>query len=73
LLYARTGQLNDAIAALRYGIEIAPDEESLYLNLAALYVRLENRDAARSVVERLLERKPKSLLANQAMRELEIR
>ena len=70
---ARTAQSNDAVAALRYGIEIAPDEDSLYLNLAAVYVRLENRDAARSILERLLARKPKSPLANQALCELEIR
>jgi len=73
MLYARTGQSNDAIAALRYGIEIAPGEESLYLNLASLYVRIDNRDAARSVVERLLVHKPGSLAARQALRELEIR
>ncbi len=72
-LYARTGQPNDAVAALLYGIEIAPGEESLYLNLAALYVRLDNREAARSTLERLLVRKPKSAAANQALRELEIR
>jgi tetratricopeptide (TPR) repeat protein len=73
LLYVRSGQSNDAIAALRYGIEIAPDEESLYLNLATLYARLDNREAARSVLEPLLVRKPKSVPANQALRELEIR
>jgi tetratricopeptide (TPR) repeat protein len=73
LLYARTGQSNDAIAALRYGIEMAPGEESLYLNLASLYVRNDNRDAALSVVEQLLAHKPGSLLARQALRELEIR
>ncbi len=71
-LYARTGQSNDAISALRYGIEIAPEEESLYLNLGALYVSLDDRQAARSVLERLLARKPKSALANKALRELEI-
>jgi tetratricopeptide (TPR) repeat protein len=69
-LYARTGQPNDAIAALRYGISVAPDEELLYLNLASLYVRLDNREAAGGVLERLLARKPNSLAARQAWREL---
>jgi tetratricopeptide (TPR) repeat protein len=72
-LYARSGQPNDAVAALRYGIDIAPDEESLYLNLVTLYVRLDNREAAHSVLERLLARKPNSVPAHQALRELEIR
>jgi tetratricopeptide (TPR) repeat protein len=72
-LYARAGQLNDAIAALRYGIEVAPDEESLYLNLGSLYVSMDDRDAARQVIERLLARKPASPLALRALRELDRR
>jgi tetratricopeptide (TPR) repeat protein len=72
-LYVRAGQLNDAIAALRYGIEVAPDEESLYLNLGSLYVSMDNRDAARQVIERLLARKPASPLALRALRELDRR
>jgi tetratricopeptide (TPR) repeat protein len=72
-LYVGAGQLNDAIAALRYGIEVAPGEESLYLNLASLYVSMDNRDAARQVIERLLERKPDSPLALRALRELDRR
>ncbi len=72
-LYVRAGQLNDAIAALRYGIEVAPDEESLYLNLAGLYLSLDNRDAARQTIERLLTRKPESAKARQALRELDRR
>ena len=71
-LYARTGQPNDAIAALQYGISVAPDEESLYLNLASLYVRLDDREAARRTIERLLTRKPTSLPARQALRELDL-
>jgi tetratricopeptide (TPR) repeat protein len=72
-LYVRAGQLNDAIAALRYGIEVAPDEESLYLNLGSLYVSMDDRDAARQVIERLLARKPASPLALRALRELDRR
>ena len=72
-LYARAGQWNDAIAAFRYGIEVAPGEESLYLNLASLYVSMDNRDAARQVIERLLVRKPDSREALQALREIDRR
>ena len=56
--YASKGKSSDAIAALRYGIQVAPEEESLYLNLAGLYVNLDNREAARSVIEQLLARRP---------------
>jgi Flp pilus assembly protein TadD len=69
----RAGQLNDAIAALRYGIEVAPGEESLYLNLGSLYVSMDDRDAARQVIELLLARKPASPLALRALRELDRR
>jgi tetratricopeptide (TPR) repeat protein len=72
-LYVRAGQLNDAIAALRYGIEVAPAEESLYLNLASLYVSMDDHDAARQAIERLLARKPASPLALRALRELDRR
>jgi tetratricopeptide (TPR) repeat protein len=72
-LYASTGKTNDAIAAFRYGIQVAPEEESLYLNLAALYVTLENREAARPVIEQLLARRPNSVLGKRALRELESR
>jgi Flp pilus assembly protein TadD len=73
VLYVRAGQTNDAIAAFRYGIEVSPDEESLYLNLAGLYLSLDNRDAARQTIERLLTRKPESAKARQALRELDRR
>ena len=72
-LYLRAGQWDDAIAALRYGIEVAPGEESFYLNLASLYVSIDNRDSARQTIERLLARKPGSQLALQALRELDRR
>jgi tetratricopeptide (TPR) repeat protein len=72
-LYLRMGQPNDAIAAFQYGITIAPDEESLYLNLGSIYVGMGNAEAARQIVERLLARKPASVRARQAIRELETR
>ena len=71
--YAGNGQSNDAVAALRYGIRVAPDEDSLYLNLASLYVRLDDREAARRTIDELLARKPSSVRAKQALRELESR
>ncbi len=72
-LYAGKGKLGDAIAALRYGIQVAPDEESVYLNLADLYIRLDSRDTARTVIESLLTRRPDSVSARKALRELDAR
>jgi hypothetical protein len=43
------------------------------LNLASLYVSMDNREAARQVIERLLARKPGSPQALQALRELDRR
>jgi TolA-binding protein len=67
------GQTNDAIAAFEYGIKVAPDDEALYMNLGRIYVRLGQRDRARDVMTRLLERRPDSKAAASALRELESR
>jgi Flp pilus assembly protein TadD len=37
--YAAAGQMDDAIAALRYGLQLAPADESLQQNLEALKAR----------------------------------
>ena len=52
---------------------MVPAEESFYLNLASLYVSIDNLDAARQLIERLLARKPDSRPALQALRELDRR
>ena len=72
-LYATNGKPDDAIAAFRYGIEVAPDNDSFYFGLATVYAGLNNNEAARSVIEMLLERKPGSESATKALRELERR
>ena len=61
----------DAIAAYRYGLEVAPREEAFYLNLAALYAASARADAARAVIERLLELNPASQKAQKALAELQ--
>ena len=71
--YAINGKPKDAIAALRYGIQVAPDNESFYLDLANVYSGLRDNQAARSVIELLLERKPGNEDAKRALRELENR
>jgi Flp pilus assembly protein TadD len=73
VLYAKMGKPDDAIAAFRYGIGIAPDDESLYMNLGRIYVTMGRRDEARALMEQLLERKPDDETARKALAELEAR
>jgi FimV-like protein len=67
------GQRTDAIAAFRYGIEIAPEDEELYLNLGRIYVQMGERDKARDLMHQLLAKKPASAVALHALRELDAR
>ena len=50
---------------------MAPDDETLYLNLARVWVRLGNREKARDLMRELLQRKPGHPVAQRALRELE--
>lgn len=67
ILYATTGKVNDAVAALRYGIEVAPDYDLFHINLAKILVERGERDQARSVVEQLLARKPQNMAARRIL------
>ena len=71
VLYLQQGQLNDAVAALQYGIKVAPGEEILYLNLGRTYVQRGDRERAKETMRALLAVKPDSNLAQQALRDLE--
>ena len=73
VLYMNTGRTSDAIAAFRYGIQVAPDEDILYLNLSRTLIRAGEREKARDVMRQLLDRKPGNPLALGALKELEIR
>jgi tetratricopeptide (TPR) repeat protein len=64
---------DDAIAAFRFGIETAPDDEMIYMNLARVYVRLGDHARARQVLQLLQARKPDSGLARRALDELDKR
>lgn len=70
VLYGEQRMWNDAIAAFEYGITVAPDDETLYLNLGRVYVQTGQRERARGVMERLLEVKPESRIARRALEEL---
>ena len=73
VLYAELGQPNDAIAAFRYGIEVAPEDDELYLNLGRLYVQMGDREKARDLMRQLLAKKPGDPVATRALRELDSR
>lgn len=71
VLYMQTGQPNDAIAALQYGLGVAPEEDILYVNLAKVYAQTGERGKAGATLRRLLERKPDHAPARRALEELE--
>jgi superkiller protein 3 len=70
VLYMQIQKVNDAIAAFRYGIEVVPDEETSYLNLARVYARAGDRAKAREILRQLMARKPSSAAGAKALHEL---
>jgi len=72
-VFIQLGQINDAIAAFEYGTRVAPDEDILYLNLGRTYIKLGRNERAREVMQRLLDRKPDSLIARRALEDLSAR
>ena len=73
VLYLKMGQINDAIAAFRFGIRQAPDEDMLYLNLGRVYIQAGERDKARQVIMEWLDRKPGNKSAQRALQEVDSR
>ena len=47
VLYGEQRQFNDAIAAFEYGIRVAPDADTLYLNLGRIHIQMGDRQKAR--------------------------
>jgi len=70
VLYMNMGQVNDAIAAFEYGIRVAPDDDTVYLNLARVWVRMGEVEKARNTMRALLARKPDNPVATKALQEL---
>lgn len=73
VLYLKMGQPADAIAAFRFGIREAPEEDILYLNLGRYYLQAGERDKARQVILEWLDRKPGNPNAERALREVDSR
>jgi tetratricopeptide (TPR) repeat protein len=65
VVYMQMKKFDDAIAAFRFGLQTAPDNETLCFNLARAYARTGDRLRAREILLQLLERKD-----NPAAREL---
>jgi len=72
-VFIQTGKISDAIAAFEYGTRVAPDEDILYLNLGRTYIKLGQSEKAREVMQRLLDRKPDSMIARRALQDLSAR
>ena len=70
VLYLNTNKIDDAIAALRYGIRVGPKEEILYLNLARIFVQQGDRARARDVLQQLQQEVPDSPVAHKALDQL---
>jgi len=70
VLYLQSGAPEKAIDALGKGIKAAPDDELLYLNLGRVYVQLKRNAEARQTMERLLQVRPDSSVARQALEDL---
>lgn len=73
VLYSKEGKMNDAIAAWTYGIQVAPAEDMLYLNLGRAYVSSGQFDKARFIMQRLLDRDGGNEIARRALQELSAR
>jgi tetratricopeptide (TPR) repeat protein len=67
VLYTSLGDLSNAIAAFTYGTQASPDDDTLYMNLTSAYVQRGDRDKARQVVHRWLDRKPGDTQALRAL------
>ena len=70
VLYLNTNKIDDAVAALRYGIRVGPKEEILYLNLARIFVQQGDRARARDVLQQLQQEVPGSPVARKALDQL---
>ena len=71
ILYIQSRQVPDAIAALRYGIEQAPDFPTFYMNLARIHAERGDFGSARDVLAHLLQRVPDHESARRALLQIQ--
>ncbi|MBY0506292.1 MAG: FG-GAP-like repeat-containing protein [Bryobacteraceae bacterium] len=70
VLYLQQRDGEKAVQTLEQGIHHAPADEQLYLNLGRIYLQLGRPSDARRAMERLLEAKPDSTVAQKALKDL---
>ena len=70
VLFSQQGKMNDAIAAWNYGIQVAPNEAILYLNLGRAYIGLGQNEKARMTMQLLLDHDSNNPTARRALQEL---
>ncbi len=67
MLYINDNDLTNAIAAFRYGVQMAPKDETLNLNLAKALLDSGAREEARAVVQTWVARDPQNQTALRAL------
>ena len=63
----------DAVTAFQYGIDVSPESDILYINLAKIYAQTGEREKAKQAMHRLLDREPRNGTAQTILRGLESR
>jgi Flp pilus assembly protein TadD len=67
VLYIREQRYTDAEAQFKTCIQVSPDFDQPYLNLARLYVLLHEDDKAKQTLQALLRLQPDHKMAQQAL------
>jgi Flp pilus assembly protein TadD len=67
VLYVRQGKNSDAEQQFTTCIRVAPNFDQAYLNLARLYILMQEKEKARATLQALLKLQPEHKLAQQAL------
>jgi Flp pilus assembly protein TadD len=67
VLLIREKRYPEAEDRLKTCVQVAPDFDQAYLNLARLYVLLNQEGKAREILQELLRRQPQHTMARQAL------
>jgi len=67
IVYVRLQDMDKAETMFETGMKIAPDNDQAYLNMARLDVIRNNKEAARQVLQSLLDRQPGNAAATKAL------
>ncbi len=70
ILYLRTHRRDEAVVSFEQSIQAAPDFDQPYLNLARVHLIEGKKEAARSILEKLLTRNPNHPTARQMLSEI---